>query len=73
VRHYAWIDCFRCGGGTGWQRLIGVAPRADGTFALLLRPHWSAGRYRVSIAGPNRGATLAPDASAIVVYRPTVP
>jgi hypothetical protein len=66
VRHYAFVDCLGCKG-AGWSRLIGLRlapPR--GAFALLLRPAWAAPRYRVTVAGPNRGWTYAPDASVVV-------
>ena len=67
IRHYALVDCLRCQGATGWKRLLGVrlsGPR--GSFSLLLRPAWAALRYRVTVAGPNRGWTYAPDASVVV-------
>jgi hypothetical protein len=64
VRHYAFVDCLGCGA-MGWKRLAGVAPRADGSFRLLLRPTWRGTRYRATVAGPNRGATLAPVANGV--------
>jgi hypothetical protein len=67
VTHYALVDCLRCQGATGWKRVIGVrlqGPR--GTFAVQLRPAWTAPRYRVTVTGPNRGWTYAPDASVVV-------
>lgn len=67
VRHYALVDCLGCAGATGWKRLLGVRLRGPGgTFTLLLRPAWAAPRYRVSVTGPNRGWTYAPDASVVV-------
>jgi hypothetical protein len=66
VRHFAFIDCFGCGGTPAWLRLIGVSPGADGSFAFALRPGVEGTRYRATIAGPNRATTLAPDASAVV-------
>ncbi len=63
-RIFAFLDCFGCPQGA-WRRLGGVAPRADGTFRLLVKSNLRGSRYRVTIAGPNRGSTLAPDASAI--------
>jgi hypothetical protein len=66
VRHYAFVDCLGCKG-SGWNRLLGLrlaGPR--GAFALLLRPAWAAPSYRVTVAGPNRGWTYAPDASVVV-------
>ena len=63
-RIFAFLDCFRCPK-PAWRRIGGVAPRADGTFRLLVKPKFNGTRYRVTVAGPNRGSTLAPDASAI--------
>lgn len=63
-RIFAFLDCFSCPK-PAWRRIGGVAPRADGTFRLLVKPKFSGTRYRVTVAGPNRGSTLAPDASAI--------
>ena len=62
-RIYAFLDCAACPG-AGWRRIGGVAPRADGTFRLLVRSQDIGRRYRVTIAGPNLGSTLAPDASS---------
>jgi len=67
VTHFAWVDCWRCGGAGGWKRLLGVRLRGPkGTFALGLRPAWRASRYRVTVLGPNRGADYAPDAVVVV-------
>jgi hypothetical protein len=63
-RIFAYLDCFSCPM-PGWRRLSGVAPRADGTFRLLVQSGFRGTRYRVTVAGPNLGRTLAPDASAI--------
>jgi len=61
VRVYAFLDCFGCPAApTGWSRMLGVAPKADGTFAVLLRPQWMGKRYRATVAGPG----YAPDAQA---------
>ena len=65
-RIYVYLDCFDCGGKAGWTRMIGVAPKADGSFSVLLRPDWTGSRYRATVSGPNLGTTLAPDAQAIV-------
>lgn len=65
VRHFAFLDCFGCGGTPDWLRLAGIAPRADGSFAYALRPGIEGTRYRATIAGPNRGTTLGPDASVV--------
>jgi hypothetical protein len=60
VREVAYVD--RLAGGA-WQRMQGVFPHAgDGLFRLFVKPVLKAPRYRVTIAGPNRGTTLAPDA-----------
>lgn len=67
VTHFAWVDCWRCGGADGWKRLLGVRLRGPkGTFALALRPAWRASRYRVTVLGPNRGTDYAPDAVVVV-------
>jgi len=63
VRIYAFLDCFGCPAARqAWSRMLGVAPRADGTFAVLLRPQWMGKRYRATVAGP----AYAPDAQAEV-------
>ncbi len=67
-RIFAFLDCFGCPG-PAWRRVGGVAPRADGTFRLLVKPAFRGTRYRVTIAGPNLGSTLAPDATAIATLR----
>ena len=63
-RIFAFLDCFNCPK-PAWRRMGGVAPRSDGTFRLLVQSGFGGTRYRVTIAGPNLGRTLAPDASAI--------
>lgn len=63
-RIYAFLDCFACPK-PAWRRISGVAPRADGTFRLLVPTGFLGTRYRVTVAGPNLGRTLAPDASAV--------
>jgi hypothetical protein len=65
-RIFAFLDCFACPG-PQWRRMAGVAPRADGEFRLLVQPQFQGSRYRVTIAGPNLGRTLAPDASAVAL------
>jgi len=61
LRIYAFLDCFGCPAAPqGWSRMLGVAPKADGTFAVLLRPQWMGKRYRATVAGP----AYAPDAQA---------
>jgi len=63
-RIFAFLDCFACPR-PAWSRMSGVAPRSGGEFRLLVKPAFLGARYRVTIAGPNIGQTLAPDASAI--------
>jgi hypothetical protein len=66
LRIYVYLDCTGCpGSGAGWKRMLGVAPKADGSFSVFVRPEWKGKRYRALVAGPNLGATLAPDAQAI--------
>jgi hypothetical protein len=63
LRVYVYLDCFACAAAPrGWSRMLGVAPKADGTFAVLRRPSWVGHRYRATVAGPNVGTTYAPDA-----------
>jgi hypothetical protein len=62
-RIFAFLDCYGCPK-AAWRRIGGVAPRADGTFRLLVQSAQVGTGYRVTIAGPNVGQTLAPDASA---------
>ncbi len=64
LRIYVYLDCLGCPGASGWSRMIGVAPKADGTFSALLRPSWVGRRYRATVAGPNLGTSFAPDAQA---------
>jgi hypothetical protein len=67
IRHYALVDCWRCSGATGWRRLLGVRLRGpSGSFRFALRPAWEAARYRVAVAGPNRGWEYAPDGMVVV-------
>jgi hypothetical protein len=67
-RIYVYLECFACPAAHGakWARMIGVAPKADGSFAVRLRPEWTGKRYRATVAGPNLGTTFAPDARALV-------
>ena len=60
------LDCFTCLGSRGWVRFTQVRTRANGSFAATVPLPARAARYRVTIAGPNRGTALAPDASATV-------
>jgi hypothetical protein len=63
---YVYLDCFGCGGQAGWAPMLGVAPHADGTYSVLIRPNWKGSRYRATVAGPNAGTTYAPDAQTII-------
>jgi hypothetical protein len=64
----AQLDCFACpaAGSSSWYRFTGVKTRSDGSFGSGLRPAWVGTRYRATIAGPNLGTTLAPDAARVV-------
>ena len=63
-RVYVYLDYFA--GGT-WRRMLGVAPKPDGGFAVSLRPAWQqASRYRATMPGPNIGAHFAPDAETLI-------
>jgi hypothetical protein len=62
LRIYVNVDCFGCPGKPGWSRLVGVPPKADGTFGVFLKPSWLGRRYRATVAGKNLGTTFAPDA-----------
>jgi hypothetical protein len=65
MRIYVYVDCFGCPAAPhGWSAMVGLRPKADGTFAARLRPSWRGSRYRAAVAGPNIGTTLAPDAQA---------
>jgi hypothetical protein len=60
----AFFDCSGCGA-SGWFRFGATRTASDGSFGITVPLNRRANRYRVSITGPNRGATLAPDASAV--------
>lgn len=63
TRIYVYLECFGCAGArTAWSLMLGVAPKADGSFAVALRPSWLGKRYRATVFGPNVGGQLAPDA-----------
>jgi hypothetical protein len=63
TRIYVYLECFGCPGGrSAWTLMLGVAPKADGSFAVALRPSWTGKRYRATVFGPNVGGQLAPDA-----------
>jgi hypothetical protein len=61
----AFFDCFGCGA-SGWFRFNARRTARDGSFGVTVPLTRRGSRYRVSITGPNRGLTLAPDASAVV-------
>jgi hypothetical protein len=67
-RIYVYLDCLACPAahGAGWGRMLGIAPKADGSFAVRLRPDWTGKKYRATVAGPNIGTTFAPDARVVV-------
>jgi hypothetical protein len=65
-RIYVDLDCFACGGKPGWTRMTPVAPKADGSFSVFLRPEWVGKRYRATVSGPNIGTTFAPDAQIVI-------
>src|SRR5262249_9682263 len=54
-RIYVYLDCMGCPAAKPgqWGRMIGVAPHADGSFAVRLRPEWVGSHYRATVAGPN--------------------
>jgi hypothetical protein len=67
IRINVYLDCAGCPGARGgWKRMLGIAPRRDGTFRASIRPEWTGSRYRATVAGPNRGALRAPDARVVV-------
>ena len=69
-RIYVYLDCFACSGKPVWTLMQGVAPRADGSFAVFLRHGWQGTRYRATMAGPNTesngSSTLAPDVQTVI-------
>ena len=73
VRTYAYVDCFGCPlAPASWRRLLGAAP-TSGTFAVALTPERRGAQYRVSVTGPNVGASYAPDAMTVVSGGPPPP
>jgi hypothetical protein len=63
-RIYVYLDHFS---GGAWRRMLGVAPRPDGSFSAFLRPAWQqASRYRATMPGPNIGLSFAPDAETVI-------
>ena len=63
LRVAAYVDAQQA---STWKRLVGVFPRADGSFSLFLHPAWQAPRYRVTVYGKNVGWTFMPDAAVEV-------
>jgi hypothetical protein len=67
VRVYVYIECFGCPGESSqWMLMLGVPPKADGSFSVYLRSSWMGRRYRATVAGPNVGGALAPDAQTVI-------
>jgi hypothetical protein len=64
ILHSAFADCFACGV-TGWLRFGAKRTASDGAFSITVPLDHRGTKYRVSITGPNRGATLAPDAAMV--------
>jgi hypothetical protein len=61
VRIYVELECFGCSADrTGWSYMLGVPPKADGSFAVYLRSSWEGKRYRATVPGPNAGGDYAP-------------
>jgi hypothetical protein len=62
-RDYVFLECFGCPAArSAWTLMLGVAPKADGSFSVALRPSWTGRRYRATMLGPNVGGQLAPAA-----------
>jgi hypothetical protein len=67
VRIYVFIECFGCPGRrSGWSLMLGVPPKANGSFSIYLRSSWVGSKYRATVTGPNVGGTLAPDAQVTI-------
>jgi len=45
--------------------MLGVVPKADGTFTAFVQPRWKSTRYRATLLGPNVGTDCALDAQTI--------
>jgi hypothetical protein len=58
------FDCSGCGA-AGWVRWGAKRTAPNGSYAVTVPLSRRGSQYRVTIAGPNLGATLAPDASTI--------
>ena len=71
VRIYVYLECFGCTAArSGWSLMLGVPPKADGSFSVALKPSWAGKRYRATVQGPNLGGQLAPDARITVDAAP---
>jgi hypothetical protein len=65
ILHSVFADCFACAGTAGWTRFGAKRTSSEGSFSITVPLDRRAAKYRVSITGPNRGTTLAPDAAAV--------
>jgi hypothetical protein len=71
VRAYVYLECFGCPGApNGWTLMLGVPPKADGSFSVYLRSSWVGKQYRATLAGQNVDGALAPDAQTVVTATP---
>lgn len=71
VRAYVYIECFGCAGQPrGWMLMLGVSPKADGSFSVYLRSSWVGHRYRATVSGQNVNGALAPDAQTVISAAP---
>jgi hypothetical protein len=62
MRVYVYLDAWS---GSGWNRIGGVAPGADGTFRRTIPESFAAySKFRAVVTGPVVGADIAPDAAA---------
>ena len=60
------LDCFACyGQPRSWTRFTSVRTRSGGRFAATVPLAAKSARYRATVAGPNWGATYAPDGAAV--------
>jgi hypothetical protein len=46
--------------------MLGVSPKADGSFSVYLRSSWVGKQYRATVAGQNVAGALAPDAQTVI-------
>jgi hypothetical protein len=71
LRVYVYLECFGCPvRPNGWTLMLGVPPKADGSFSVDLRSSWVGLRYRATAAGPNLGGTSAPDTQTVINAAP---